>query len=82
MAFLQNNPAKVLQILMQMCLQLRNLTKIYLDVCKTLEEIPSPEEKNFREEETFAKLEQIRQTQLCTGLYDISFCRDCWYDYY
>lgn len=82
MAFFRNKPEKILQILMQMCVQLRNLTKTYLDVCKTLEQIPSPEETDFREEEALAKLEQIRQTQLCAGMYDISSCRDCWYDYF
>lgn len=82
MAFFQNKPMKILQILMQMCLQLRNLTQIYLKVCKTLDEIPSPYEKNFPDDKTFATLEQIRQTQLCAGLYDISFCRDYWYDHF
>lgn len=82
MQFFRTKPAKVLQILQQMCMQLRNLTNIYLQVCKTLEEISSVEEKNNREEEAFAKLESIYQTQLCTSMYDIAFCSDYWYDHF
>lgn len=80
MQFFQTKPMKVLQILQQMCIQLRDLTKIYLDICKKLEEIPAPEEKNFREEEVLAKLEQIRETQLCVSMYDNTGYTDCWYD--
>ena len=63
--------AKVLQILQQMCVQLRSLTNTYLQVCKTLEELPATEEEDFREDEVLAKLEYMRQTQLCVGMYDI-----------
>lgn len=82
MAFFRNKPVKILQILMQMCLRLRNLTGVYLEVCSTLEQMPAVDATHFREEETLAKLEQIRQTQLSAGLYDISFCRDCLYDHF
>ena len=60
-------------------MQLRDLTPIYLQVCKTLEELSSLEEKDLQAEEAFAKLEYIQQTQLCTSMYDVSFCRDYWY---
>lgn len=82
MQFFLSNPVKVLRILRQMCIQLRNLTQIYLQVCRTLEELSSLEEKDFQLEEAFAKLEYIRQSQLCTSLYDISFCSDYWYDHF
>ena len=72
---------KVLQILQQMCMQLRDLTQVYLQVSKTLEELPPVEEKDFQKEEILAKLEHIRQTQLSAGLYDISCSSDCWYDH-
>ena len=71
MAFFQNKPVKVLKILMQMCIQLRDLTKIYLQVCKTLEELPPVEENNSQEDEILARLEQNLQTQLSTSMYDI-----------
>lgn len=80
MSFFQDKPAMILQILRQMCNQLHNLTETYLQVCKTLEQIPSPEETNFREEEVLAKLEQIRQTQLCVSMYDVAGYAECWYD--
>lgn len=82
LAFFRNKPTKILRILMQMCNQLRSLTNTYLDVCKTLEQMPAPEEKNFREEEVLAKLEQIRQTQLCVSMYYATGCTDSWYDYF
>ena len=82
MQFFQTKPMKVLQILQQMCMQLRDLTPIYLQVCKTLEELSSLEEKDLQAEEAFAKLEYIQQTQLCTSMYDVSFCRDYWYDHF
>ena len=78
MAFFQNKPVKVLKILMQMCIQLRDLTKTYLQVCKTLEELPPVEENNSQEDEILARLEQNLQTQLSTSMYDVSFSRDCW----
>lgn len=78
MAFFQNKPLKILQILMQMCIQLRDLTKVYLQVCKTLEELPPVEENNSQEYEVLARLEQNLQTQFSTSMYDLSFSRDCW----
>ena len=81
MGFFQNKPVKILQNLQQMCIQLRNLTRIYLQVCESLEEISSMEKNSFREEEAIAKLEYIRQSQLATGVYEMSLSRDCWYDH-
>lgn len=80
MGFFREKPAKVLQILRQMCNQLHNLTEIYLQVCRTLEQIPSPDDQDYREEEALAKLEQIRQTHLCVSMYDVTGYADCWYD--
>ena len=82
MQFFQTKPMKVLNILQHMCMRLRDLTKIYLQVCKTLEEISSSEEKDFQEEEAFSKLEYIYQSQLSTSVYDISLCREYWYDHF
>ena len=82
MAFFQNKPAKILQILMQMCIPLRDLTAIYIQVCKTLEELPPIAEGNIQEDEVLAKLEQNLQIQRCTSMYDISFCTDYWYDHF
>lgn len=78
MAFFQEKPVKILQILQQMCMQLRDLTKTYLQVCKTLEELPPVEENNSQEDEILARLEQNLQIQLSTSMYDVSFSRDCW----
>jgi CRP-like cAMP-binding protein len=82
MQFFQTKPMKVLNILQHMCMRLRDLTKIYLQVCKTLEEISSVEEKDLQKEEAFAKLEYIHQSQLCTSMYDISFSGNCLYDHF
>lgn len=80
MSFFQEKPAKILQILRQMCNQLHDLTEIYLQVCRTLEQLPSPEETNFREEEVLAKLEQIRQNHLSACVYDLNSSTDWVYN--
>ncbi len=72
MQFFQDKPAKVLDILQQMCIRLRDLTKTYMQVCESLEEILSPKEEKFQEDEALDKLELIRQNQLCASLYDMS----------
>lgn len=80
MSFFQEKPAMILQILRQMCNQLHDLTEIYLQVCRTLEQLPSPEETNFREEEVLAKLEQIRQNHLSACVYDLNSSTDWVYN--
>lgn len=80
--FFQDKPLKLLDILQQMCIRLRDLTKTYVQVCESLEETLSPKENDFQEEEILAKLENIRQSQLCASMYDVSYCTDCWYDYF
>lgn len=82
MQFFQTKPMKVLQILQQMCMQLRDLTDIYLRVCKTLEELPPMVENNDQEDAILARLEKNLQIQFSTSMYDISFCRDYWYDHF
>ena len=82
MQFFQTKPMKVLQILQQMCMQLRDLTNIYLRVCKTLEELPPMVENNDQEDEILARLEQNLQIQFSTSMYDIPYCRDYWYDHF
>lgn len=46
MMFFEKKPVKVLKILQQMCIQLRDLSKKYLQVCTTLEELLPLEEKD------------------------------------
>lgn len=82
MQFFQTKPMKVLQILQQMCMQLRDLTNIYLRVCKTLEELPPMVENNDQEDEILARLEQNLQIQFSASMYDIPYCRDYWYDHF
>ena len=82
MQFFQTKPMKVLKILQQMCIQLRNLTETYLQVCMTLEEISVLEENDSYENEVLTKLEFIHETQLCSCMYDISDCRNYWYDHF
>ena len=82
MRFFQNKSEKVLKILQQMCAQLRNLTETYLQVCKVLEQMPALEKKDLHEEEALSKLEHMRQSHLCSCMYDISSCRDCGYDHF
>ena len=78
MQYFQEKPVKILQILQQMCIQLRDLTKTYLQACKTLEDMLSMEESDNAVDETMAKLEQNLQLQLSASMYDVSFSRDCW----
>lgn len=82
MHFFKTNPEKILQILQQMCAQLRQITKTYLQVCKTLEDLGSLENAKFREDEALAALEHIRQSQLCINMYDLYGCADRMYDYF
>lgn len=70
MQFFQDKPAKVLWILQQMCIQLRNLTNIYLEVCRTLQQLPAPESRDYSEDVVLAQLEQLRQSQLGMDMYD------------
>lgn len=79
MEFFQQRPAKILQILQQMCIQLRDLTQKYLEACKTLEEMALMEEPEFREDEVVAKLECLRQSQFSVNLYDSTGSADLLY---
>lgn len=81
MDFFRNNPGKILQILHQMCVRLRDLTETYLQVCKTLEELPPVEEQGFQVDLALAKLEYIRQNQLGTSIYDVSGSANWLYEY-
>lgn len=78
MQFFQTKPVKILQILQQMCIQLRDLTKNYLQVCKTLEEALLVDDDNDQVDETLARMEHNLQVQLSACMYDVSFSRDCW----
>ena len=51
-------------------------------IARSAKHIPLAEEKDFQEEEAFSKLEYIYQSQLCTSVYDISLCREYWYDHF
>lgn len=81
MAFFQQKPAKVLQILMQMCMRLRDLTNLYLQVSQELEQLPAGEDKDSWEDEAYSRLEHIRYTQLCVSVYDASGCAEWFYEY-
>lgn len=76
--YFQDQPAKILKILQQMCIQLRDLTKNYLEICKTLENLPA-EEEEFREDLAWQQLEYIRQSQLCASLYDNCLSSEWYY---
>ena len=64
MAFFQTKPAKVLTIMQQMCMELRNLTQKYLEVCKSLEAMRSQDEKDVPTDAAMEKFEYIRFLQL------------------
>lgn len=82
MQFFQEKPAKVLEIMQQMCIRLRDLTKTYVQVCESLEAIlSSTEGENVQEDVALAKLEQIRQNQAYASLYDISNTTALMYGY-
>lgn len=55
--FFQKKPMKVLQILQQMCMQLRHLSRDYLDLCKTLEDLTVQEQMD--EQFNWYQLEQL-----------------------
>ena len=80
MQFFRDKPSKMLQILQQMCIQMRDLTQTYLQVCKTLEELPPVKESDIWEEEFIAKLEHFRESQLYSSVYDISCTANWLYD--
>ena len=64
MAFFQTKPAKVLTIMQQMCMELRNLTQKYLDVCKTLETMRSLDEKDVQTDAAMEKINYLGQIHL------------------
>lgn len=74
--FFQKKPMKAVQILQQMCGRLRDLTKTYLQVCKTLEELPPPEQGEFEDDLAWTKLEYLCETDLYSSMYDVSSCTD------
>lgn len=80
MRFFQDKPTKVLQILQKMCIQLRDLTKTYIEVSKALEEMPPLEEEHIRQDEVLAELEYIHQKHLYSSMYDVTGCSDWIYD--
>ncbi|MBO7252319.1 MAG: cyclic nucleotide-binding domain-containing protein [Oscillospiraceae bacterium] len=81
MKFFQDKPTKILQILQQMCVQLRDLTKLYLRVYKALEDLPPVEEKDDDEDAIIlARLEQNLHMRMSESMYDITFSRDCWHN--
>lgn len=79
--FFQNKPMKVLEILQQMCVRLRDLTETYTKVCGSLEEMLSMKEEDYQEDEVQAKLENIRQTQYAASMYDCSTATAMMYGY-
>ena len=81
MQFFQNNPAKVLQILQQMCMQLRDLTKAYVEACKTLEQLPTMEMSSFQEEESIATLQNIRISQVYDRMFESYGYAEWMYNY-
>lgn len=74
--FFQKNPMKIIWIIHQMCLRLRNLTGIYNDVCKTLTELSDQENQDQEENMAWAKLEHFRESQLYASMYDVSSSAD------
>ena len=82
MSFFQNKPLSVLRILQQMCRRLRDLTETYLQVCRALQELPSPEQKNFDEDLAWAKLEYFHESHLYASMYDVSSSAGWSYDYF
>ena len=76
MQYFSEKPAKVLDILQQMCMRLRDLTNTYLQVCQTLEELFQPQAEELPEDAVLAKAEQIRQMQFGTSMYGIYGCAD------
>lgn len=78
MQFFRNKPVKILQILMQMCMRLRDLTNNYLQVCKILEDLLLMEEDDGQVDEELARMEHNLQMQISTSMYDTSVYKDCW----
>ena len=81
MDFFRSKPMKVLRILQQMCIRLRNLTDTYLQVCRELEQLPNLEADDCYEDEVLARLEHIHQSHLASYMYDIPGCPEWIYDY-
>ena len=78
--FFRKNPMKIIWIIQQMCLRLRNLTGIYTEVWKTLTELAAQEDQNH-EDLAWAKLEHFRESQLYSSMYDMSASGDWMHNY-
>ena len=69
LSFFQEKPMKILQILQKMCIRLRDLSGTYLEVSKSLKQL-KPENQEPEEHLIWAKLENIRHTQLNYSMYN------------
>ena len=79
--FFRKNPMKIIWIIQQMCLRLRNLTGLYAEVWKTLTELAEQVDQNHEEDMSWAKLEHFRESRLFASMYNISSSANWMYDY-
>lgn len=70
MQFFRNKPVKVIRILNQMCMQLRDLTKVYLDACKTMEQLSTMETTSAQKEESISILQNIHFGQVYERMFE------------
>lgn len=71
-SFFQKKPMKIIWIIQQMSLRLRNLTGLYIEVWKTLTELAAQENQNGEDDMLWAKLEHFRESKLYSSMYDMS----------
>ena len=81
MEFFQSKPAKVIKILQQMCMQLRDLTKVYTEACKTLEQVSTMEKSSFKQEESVSAVQNIRLGQVYERMFESYGYAEWMYNY-
>ena len=81
MQFFQSKPAKVLKILQQMCMQLRDLTKTYLEACKTLEQLSRMDTSSAQKEESIYSLQNIHMGKVYERMFESYGYAEWMYNY-
>lgn len=66
--YFRDKPMKMLQLLQQMCMQLRSLTGQYLEVCTALEQLQEQSDRN--EEAAWQTVDLLAQSRMEGCLYD------------
>ena len=81
MQFFQDKSLKVLQILQQMCMQLRDLTKAYLEACKSMEQLTNMDNSNAQKEASIYSLKDITMGKVYERMFESYGYAEWMYNY-